>query len=175
MKISYKLTEQDYIDFNIYHMNTSETLKKSILIQRLIGPLLFLIGIFVVNKISDIPLWYWSGIFIITGLLWFIFYPKRIEKRFRKQVLKMLSEGQNKDLFTESTLSVNEDGIIHLNSYKEINIKWNTVNRIEITAHHIFIYDSAISAIIIPLSAFSTKDEEEKFIELIKGCYREKN
>ncbi|WP_105615384.1 hypothetical protein [Vallitalea okinawensis] len=80
MEIIFKLTEQDFIDFNSYHMKTSKTLKRSILLLRLIGPIVFLIGIYPVYKITKIPLWYWSIIFSVTSILWFIFYPKIIEK-----------------------------------------------------------------------------------------------
>ena len=163
MMISYKLTEQDFIDFNVYHMNNSKTMKKTVLMQRLFGPLSFIIGIFVAYKITDIPLWYWSICFAIAAVLWFALYPKMLERRIRKQVKKMLSEGQNKILLSDTTLTVNEEGIKCTTEYNETNTKFSAINKVEITNKHIFVYNNAVSAIIIPLSAFETQNEVDKF------------
>ncbi|MBF8984094.1 YcxB family protein [Lutibacter sp. B2] len=169
MKIYYQLTEQDYVDFNLFHMNNSKSLKKSILVQRLIGPLIFIMSCFIAPKITNMPLWYWTSIMVVMSMLWFAFYPKQIERRCKKQVLKMLSEGQNRSLLAKGTLLVDEKGIIKSNEYGESNLKWNTINKIEVTNRHIFIYQNAISAIVVPLSSFGTKEEKEQFIALLKS------
>ena len=154
MEINFKLTEQDFIDFNVHHMKTSKTMKKAVLMQRFFGPISFIIGIFVAYKITDIPLWYWSICFVIAGALWFVYYPKMIERSIRKRVKKMLSEGQNKVLLSDTTLMVNEEGIKCTTEYNETITK--------------FIYDTAVSAIIVPLSAFETQDEVDKFHDLLR-------
>ncbi|WP_105615383.1 YcxB family protein [Vallitalea okinawensis] len=85
----------------------------------------------------------------------------------------MLSEGNNRSLLAETTLLVNEEGINRSNDYEQTAIKWTTVDRVVISDKHILVYDSAISAIIIPLSALSTDVETEKLIRNIEKYHSE--
>ena len=55
MELEFILMEEDYIKFNIHHMNMSETYRKSIFIQRYILPIMFLIIPFVLALISKAP------------------------------------------------------------------------------------------------------------------------
>ncbi len=87
----------------------------------------------------------------------------------------MICEDKNRDLFSNRTLRIDEEKIVCLSEYKETSTKWKAVNKIDFSNKHIFIYESAISAVIIPLSAFNSKGEEEKFIEKIKSYYKKEN
>jgi hypothetical protein len=171
MEVKVKLTEQDVIDFNLHHLKTSPTLKKSILIQRLIGPICFTLFIGIGYRVSTLPLWYLSSMFIIASILWYKFYPKRIEKKFKKQVNKIIEEGTNKDIFAESTIIIDEEKIVKSSEYTDNTIKWDAIEKIDICDKHIFIYNSSISAIIIPLSIFNSQDEQNEFINKTKNYY----
>lgn len=141
------------------------------MIQRFIGPIMFLISIFVVNRYSDMPFGYTAAIFGVTSVAWYFIYPKRIEMNLKKQVMQRFSEGQNKDLLAENDMTVNEKEIIRVTDYKTTNIKWKTINKIEITKKHIFIFDSAISAIIIPMTAFESESNKKEFVDTIKEYF----
>ncbi|WDV46423.1 YcxB family protein [Clostridiaceae bacterium M8S5] len=167
MEINYQLTEKDIIDFNIHHLKTSPALKKSVFIQRIIGPLIDIPAIFIAHKLTNISLLYWSVIFISMAILWYAFYPKHIEKRYKKQVSKMFAEGKNKDLFAPSTLNISEDEIVRSSQYKTSKFEWSSVDKIDIGSNHIFIYDSAVSAVIVPFSAFNTDNERKTFLSLL--------
>lgn len=167
MEIRYALTEQDFIDFNLHHIKTSKIRKKNIFIQRLIGPTVFLLGIFVGHRVTDIPLWYWSIFFVIAGTIWFFLYPRRIKKAIRSQILKMLKESDNRGLLADQSLRVDEDGLNFSNEYSENKVKWNGFTRVDITDKHIFIFNSSVSAHIIPVSAFSTEEQKEEFYHLV--------
>lgn len=167
MEIRYTLTEQDFIDLNLHHIKTSKARKKNILIQRLIGPAVFLLGIFVGHRVTDIPQWYWSIFFVLAGTIWFFLYPRRIKKAIRSQILKMLKEGDNRGLLADQTLRIDEDGLNFSNEYSENKVKWSAFTRVDITDKHIFIFNSSVSAHIIPVSAFSTEKQKEEFYHLV--------
>ena len=63
MKLKYNLTEDDYINFNIAHMKNSKSLKRTMMINRFLTPLIFLVMPFVLVNISNIPFGYWAVIF----------------------------------------------------------------------------------------------------------------
>jgi hypothetical protein len=59
MKLEFNITEEDYINFNMHHIDTSKTYRRTIFKQRYIVPIVFLIVPFVLAKISKIPFSYW--------------------------------------------------------------------------------------------------------------------
>lgn len=63
MEITFELTEEDYINYNISHAGRSPSMKKSIFIQRIMGPAIFVFMPFIVMRFTDIPLWYWLLVF----------------------------------------------------------------------------------------------------------------
>ena len=58
MKLTYNLTEEDYINFNMSYAETSDTVKKSMLRARITGPVMFLLLPFVLRNVTDIPFAY---------------------------------------------------------------------------------------------------------------------
>jgi hypothetical protein len=95
MKINYKLTEQDYIEFNLNHMKYSKAIKRSLFIQRYSSVIVFMSMPFILIRVTAIPLWYWVLGFSITTILWIYFYPKHAEKCAAKRMFE--SEEQCKE------------------------------------------------------------------------------
>lgn len=173
MKFQYELTKQDYIDFNIYHIRNSGTLKRTLFIQRYVIAVIYLFIPFILVKVTDIPLWYWLSAFTITAVLWVTFYPKYFVSGTIKRILKMLDEGRNKDMLGKHIFTVNEEGIIEESENGESKINWSGVEKVIETEKHIFIYISSISAYIIPKSTFEDEDIKNEFLKsLDKNLYK---
>ena len=73
MKLEFNITEEDYINFNIYHMNMSKTYRRTIFKQRYIVPIIFLIAPFLFVKISKIPFLYWMVVYGVLYIIWHAF------------------------------------------------------------------------------------------------------
>ena len=172
MNLEYEMTRQDYIDFNIYHMTHSTTMKRSLLIQRFIFPIIFLICPLLLTKITTIPLWYWTSIFIITSILWIAFYPKILKRLIEKKVSQMLEEGKTTGIVGIHNLSVSEDGIIDKTEFSET--KYDLIEKIVESETHIFIYVSAVMAYIIPIRVFAIADEKDNFLSIISKLDKKK-
>lgn len=167
MEISYKLTEEDYLDFNLNHGNNSPSIKKSILIQRLMGPVIFFMASFLTAKRTGIPLWYWFILFGIVSIIWYAFYPKYINWEVSRRTLKMLKEGNNKNILEERTITLTAEGIKETSLNKEERVAWESIEKIEETQRNIYVYLSSISAFIIPIRAFKDIKSKNEFIEEI--------
>ncbi|GEK91235.1 YcxB family protein [Alkalibacterium kapii] len=169
MKLEYELTEEDYLNFNIYHSRKSPSIKKKIFIQRIMGPIIFMITPFVVTNFSDIPLWYWLTIFIFMSIVWFIYYPKYVNWELKKGVEKMLEEGNNENLFDRKSLTITEEGLREVSSIGSSNVSWDKINSVDETKEYIYVYISSLSAHIIPKRAFNDPNEQKNFLnELMK-------
>lgn len=167
MELTFELTEEDYINYNISHSETSPSMKRSILIQRILGPVIFVIMPFIIIQFTDIPLWYWLIVFGLSSIAWFIFYPKYVMREVTKRIKKMLEEGNNENLFNERSLVLTDEGITETSSIGKSTISWNKIDRLEETEDYLYIYVSSVSAHIVPKRVFDNAREQEKFINKI--------
>lgn len=174
MEIKFELTEEDYIKYNLYHVNKSPSMRKSILIQRLMGPAVFIIAPFIVAKYSDIPLWYWITLFGITTIVWLAFYPKYANWEMRTRLKKLMKERNNESLFAERKLTITEGGIAEESPGEMSSISWGKVVSVEEAEEYIYIYISPVEAHIIPKRVFKDEAEQKAFMAEIRS-YQVKN
>lgn len=165
MELKFELLEEDYINFNIDHANKSPSLKRNVTFIRILGPVTFLIAPFIVIKFSEIPLWYWMTLFGITSIIWIVFYPRYFDWEMRRRIKKMLKEGKNESLFKERKISLTDEAIIETSSSSQSSTIWSKIDRIEETDRYIYIYNSSISAYIIPKRVFKNNKEKTNFLE----------
>lgn len=169
MKIDYQLTKQDYIDFNIFHMNHSKTIKKTLFIHRYIVSLVFLALPFVLSGVSYIPIVFWLVPSVVVYILWVIFYPKYFIGIVKRRLSKMLDEGKNTIPLGRQNISITDDGITEITDHSEAKHGWNVVEDIFETKEHIFVYISAVTAHIIPVRAFKSAEEKNALIEMVNA------
>lgn len=169
MIFEYELSKQDYIDFNIYHMKNSDTLKRSLHLQQYLLPIFYLIMPFILAGITDIPLVIWLTTFVIVAVLWVIFYPKYFMSSTIKRISKLVDEGKNKDMLGKHCIIVDEDGIVEKTENGESRTKWNGVEKVTETEKYVFIYISSIMAYIIPKSVFVSDIIKNEFLSLLRG------
>ena len=174
MEITFKLTEEDYIIYNISHAGRSPSMKKSIFIQRIMGPAIFVFMPFIVMRFTDIPLWYWLLVFGGASIIWFAYYPKYASWEITRRVNKMLEEVDNENLFNQRTLVLTDEGITETSSIGESHIRWDKINHLEETEDYLYIYVSSVSAHIVPKRVFENLSEQEKFISKITGYISDK-
>lgn len=175
IKISCDLTKQDYVDFNLFHLAHSKTGKKALFIQRYIISIIFLIAPFVLQNVLDTPFWYLVGGFVLAYILWVIFYPRRFKRNVAKQVEKMIDEGKNVSLIGNNDIIIDEEGIERINDKSQTKNDWASVESIEQSDDHIFIYVSAISAHIVPKRAFEDKAGESQFVKQVEEYITKNN
>lgn len=169
MNISYELTKDDYIEFNLFHLKHSKTIRKTLFVQRYIVSVLFLIMPFITYRFSEIPLTYWVSVFIIVYLLWVVYYPKYFRKSVKRRILRMIEEGKNESILGSKRLDVNSEGIVEKSRNNEVKTNWDSIESIEETEKYIFIYVSAVSAYIVPKRAFKTPADNENFINTVNS------
>ena len=164
MQLDFELTEEDYINYNLYHVKKSPSIKRSILFQRIFGPIVFMIAPFIAVKVSEPPLLFWLFMFGITSIIWITFYPKYANWEIKTRAKKMLQEGNNENMFDKRSLILTEEGIKETSSIANSKINWDKIISLDETDDYIYIYISSISAYIIPKRVFKDKTEQKLFI-----------
>lgn len=164
-KFEYKLTKDDYIDFNIHHTKTSASMKKAFACLRFITPILFILIPFVIKRGTDKIM---IATFIIAAILWIFIFPKYYWKSIKKNISKIVDEGDNGDLFGNRILTISDLGIEEILDNGNNTKKWSAITKIDESIKSIFIYFSSVEAAIIPKTLFNNNDEINKFIEYCK-------
>lgn len=173
MNINYELTKQDYIEFNIFHMSYSKSLRKLMFIQRYVISLCFLIAPFMIAKFSDIPLGYWLSIFVIVYILWVAFIPKYIQRTMRKRILRLVDEGKNAGMFGNQSLTLDIESIVEIGMINESKTNYVAVEKVVETNDYVYIYTSSIKACVIPNRAFESIDQRTEFINYLNAKVNE--
>jgi hypothetical protein len=164
MKLEFVQTDGDYINLNIYI--TKKILKKQrvgfIIFYSVASLLLFFgFGVFFLGTNEPIFLLFLVG-FIIPGYLAFRFIFK-FDEIVRDRVLSVL---KGKDISTYSgptVLELTEKGLKKKNPFRYEHVSWKGILRVEETDGYIFLFDSDLSALIIPKRAFESRKDLNAF------------
>ncbi|MCZ2256932.1 YcxB family protein [Sporosarcina sp. G11-34] len=165
MKIDYSLTEEDYLEFNLFHAKNSEAVSKSLMLQRFLSPIVFIIAAFTFSWVGDISLLASLIGFSFISILWIVYYPKYFYYLLMKNSKKLLKEGKNDGLIGERYMTLSEQGIIDVSSNGETKVNWAGIKSIQEDTNHYYLYNSAVSAYIIPKRALQNLEETRSYLK----------
>ncbi|MBB4824808.1 hypothetical protein HNO89_002034 [Sporosarcina luteola] len=150
MEIQYELTEEDVVVFNVHHVKNSNVGRNSLRWQRVVSPLLFLLFAYFLSVSTDLEAGTLFVVFGVTAILWVLFYPKYFYWHVTRQVRKALKEGKNEGLVGSHVLKMNKQGLTDTTSNGESKMTWQAVKQFKEDTGHFYLYNSAVSAFIIP-------------------------
>ncbi len=155
-RLRYETSIDDMMAFQEFHTANSPILKKQIFWLRLGSVTLFLILAFLANRSSGAVTIALSAAFFFGAFIpWFIRFGTRLQMR------KLYSSGMLKGMLGSSRIEVTDDGLVSLNPLNEVKTRWEGIDHIASSATHTFIYNSAISAFVIPHDKISEGNIEE--------------
>jgi hypothetical protein len=170
MKVEFELTKQDYINFNLYHIAHSDIVKRSIVKQRYYAVIIYCVIPFILVRFTEAPLWYWLLIFLVFGTIWVALYPLYLKWHVAKSISKMFDEGKNVGILGKRCIFLTDVGVEEIGDSDESKTHWNLIESIGETEKYIYIYNSAVSAYIIPTRAFRSVVEKEEFVRKVHSA-----
>ena len=87
-------------------------------------------------------------------------YPKQYKRNIKKQVRKMLKEGDNASVFTEKTLLINTDRLKVFDQFSSNTISKENIKDVKVYDDMFLIYVSSITAEIIPTRYLNDKSKK---------------
>lgn len=163
MKLTYQLSEHDYLNCHLFFTSRSESTIRARKRNRLM-----MAGIYVVLGVVTIyfgdPVL--SGLLILAGILWYILFPGYEGKKIAARMRKHLQEQIRSQFDQETRLEITEDMIIDNVNNFESRIPTSEVKEICRVAGYYYLLTKAGIAIIIPRKIL---DEEEALITILKG------
>jgi hypothetical protein len=79
----------------------------------------------------------------------------------RQQIQRLLADPANNTMMGPHALAIDDDGICETTDVGEARRVWTSINRIEETEDYVFIYNTAISAYVIPKHQVTEGDASE--------------
>jgi hypothetical protein len=166
MEVEYELTLDDLVAFHEYHCAHSPTIQRQyhrgwwrlpIIVMALWALLGWRSGAFAQFAADE---WYW----LLLVPVWLITYPWRWHRAQRRAVVNLWNEGENAGSLGRQKLTITPETVMQSNAYREVRTRWEAVEKMERTEHYVFIYFSALHALILPRRAFLTDGEFLRFV-----------
>lgn len=164
MTIEYKVSEQDFLDFQLYTASQSERInkkKRNGWILLTVGSIAFAIFFYLQQDI--ILTIYLALVALACGL----FYPKYFIWRYKKHYKVHIKENYSKRFGETEFLEIKEDAIFSKDKTGEGKINVSEIEKVDETNKHFFLKISTGFSLIIPKEGIENVDElRTKFLSL---------
>lgn len=164
MEISYDITAEDYIAFNLNYMRTNPVSKRGILKARIQGIVLILAGGGVCGYLYGAYTPFLIAVFVLAAALFALLIPRTITKKVTENVRRTLKQsgsiacGRKTMSLEESKFRLRGEGEDSLYDYAK-------VQKIVEDMAHCYIYVGAMEALIVPFSAFTDGTARKVFFD----------
>ena len=179
MTTEYELTKDDLSTFNLYHHRHSPTARRQYLrswfIPAVVWSIVFAAIWYLADRERGTPLQTFLDLLpLFSGVpIYLLYFPWAYRRKLRKIVAGMVSEGQNRGLFSRRRVTISPEGITESSELGQTSTAWRAVERVAETDNHAYIYTNALAAVIVPRRAFAGPSEFEEFVRTAKA-YHEK-
>lgn len=179
MTAEYEITKEDLIAFNLYHHRHSPTARWQYLRSWFLPAIVWLLVCIVIWHLADrgrgTPLRTFLDLLPLFAVVPFylLYFPWAYRRKLLKIVAGMVSEGQNRGLFSRHRVTLSPEGVTESCEYGQTSAAWCAVERVAVSDMHAYIYTSALAATIVPQRAFAGPAEFDEFVRIAKG-YHEK-
>jgi hypothetical protein len=167
MEIEYTLTPDDAIAFQRYHYKMYHA-RQSYWMRFFWGTLIAVLLFIIFLPWHNI----WSTLFpLLFWLVYQINYPLGVRNNITSYVKRMQKDGENKALWGNHRLKINEQEYHVETDVGEMRLRWIGVERVVENEQYIFIYESTNSAHMIPKKFFTSTEQAEVFYQTAKKYF----
>lgn len=163
---TYELSENDYYEFNRFHMYHAPMSKKTVWVGRFLPPACYMLIAFVFFRATHS--WTYVYTFGVVSIAFVLFYRQICDASLRRRLKRIKKHGK---LPFESRVSL-EATDDHIVERADSGEKKTCLAQCEyVLAGHsaVYVYNSALSAYIIPNRVFRDEDEKNRFIRFIES------
>lgn len=165
MELTYTLTQEDYIQFSLFHNKSDDkTRQKTSRIGIWIMAIVLLIMLYVFKAPTQAALLV-AAVFMVT---WFIMAPAFYKKWIPYDVKRQIKKGRYSPGVGQRNLVLMEDKIVVSGHAQTTEYAYNQINRIRQNEKYLYLYTGNERAVIVPLSAFKNSGDADHFINTIK-------
>lgn len=169
MEVSFDVMKNHLIDFSIYNIRNSKKIMRAVNIQRFITPFMFLIFALMLGVYQN-DMVKWIMIFVAIYIGWVIIYPKMYMSSVKSTLRKNLEQTNGKEeLIGSCRLILTDDGIVEESNARTNTTSWGDLIRLVETEEYVFVFNTEVSAYVIPKEKFESGEYERRYIEMLSN------
>jgi hypothetical protein len=162
VSFKFRLTEDEYLEYNYYTAWSAPTRKKYRIFYFLRVIILYgAVAMLYIIATRQNYIWIDISVFIITGLIYLVMIPSFVKGSVRRKVKNILSKKENQHVLDEAEIVLSDTGIIDKDTHTESRYDWDAIVRLAETADSYYLYTNSYHAIVIPRRVVSIEEEKE--------------
>jgi len=83
-------------------------------------------------------------------LPFYFLYPRYHKRKYRKEIKKLYSEGENKGIYGEHEYTIEEDGLLENTAVNQTKQSWNSIEKIVQHGENTYVFINSIQVHIFP-------------------------
>ena len=175
--VEFERTVEDTIEFNVFHMSHSPSIRqRALFAQIIVAVLVFIVSLavgYLLNPDKRALTYFDYALFLVLSVASFFIFPYLNKAEVIQGLRKVTKEGDNKAILGHQTISLTPEHLFVKTPGSESKYAWASIDKIVQNGKYIFLYISSISAIVVPKKAFSTENELQEFVAYV-DIYRGK-
>jgi protein-S-isoprenylcysteine O-methyltransferase Ste14 len=172
LSVAYEVSMEELVQFSLYHLTNSPAERRKYYRNVLTVPVFSIIGFLGPAFVLRYDLWDSLPLNICVGVLLIILsfvYPLRYRSRFEHTIRKLYSEGRNAAISGVWRIVNSPARLSVFMPLVETHYQWPAVERVVRTERALYVYVTAVEAIIVPLRAFGNVQESGEFEAAVKA------
>ena len=170
MQFSFSLDVEDWVEFQKHFLKSSSMFNRSRRLITWVLPIVIVLLIWRDIDPENISLGSSVPYIIMAAVAvgWVIFFPNFYFNRVLRQARTMAEKGDNQQLLAQRELIVDaNEGITQKYPGEVFEIGWADVVRIDATENYFYLFNTKMSAVIVPLQRLKGMDGYKELVQLL--------
>lgn len=169
MELNYEITEQDFVDYNMYFIDhdllTQKTLRRMRLIMAglvIAGGALLMYLLDTLNAVSTL-------VYVALAAAVYWYAPRGFKNKARKNVHRTICRATNKHICGPKRLTADADGVRLTGEGEDSSYPYSAFKRVTEAERQVYLYLDDLSALIVPNGAFQDAEHKRSFLTFLRS------
>ena len=173
MELHYEITEQDFIDYNLYFIAHDAMTQKTIRRMSTLTAVLVLVGgtalMYLLDTLSPVSV----GMYVVLAAVCFFGCPAWFTHKARKNVHRTIERASNRHICGPKTLRLTDTGVQLVGESEDSSYPYAAFQRVITAEKRVYLYLYDLSALIVPRRAFPDEEARRTFVRMLEGRINE--
>ena len=166
MQIKLKVSDKNFVDFNVYYATHAPTYYRSITLMAAMAPLPLAAAAFVaVDRLPEYQ-WFWLLFAGMVSIYWIVTTPARFRRNIRNQAYRF--RGECREFISEFTIELLHDKLVYAGRSLSAEYLYSDVQKVVWNQGCYYIFIEPEAVLIIPEMSFANQVEEQQFLDFIR-------
>lgn len=169
MELHYEITEQDFIDYNLYFIAHDAMTQKTIRRMSTLTAVLVLVGgtalMYLLDTLSPVSV----GMYVVLAAVCFFGCPVWFTHKARKNVHRTIERASNRHICGPKTLRLTNTSVQLVGESEDSSYPYAAFQRVITAEKQVYLYLDDLSALIVPQRAFPDEEARRTFVRMLEG------